>query len=93
MVKIMRLSCLLVFCCGLLVLSCGKQEQPELPAAEIVTNLKRDAAARAAAMRRGDYYGMVRYTPEKLANLAGGAEAHGGGDGVGDRRADRGLSG
>ncbi|HWB02644.1 MAG TPA: hypothetical protein VG796_06430 [Verrucomicrobiales bacterium] len=70
----MRLPCLLLFCCGLLVLSCGKQEVPELPAAEMVTNLKRDATACASALQKKDYEGMIRYTHEKLARMVGGAK-------------------
>lgn len=68
----MRLPCLLLFCCGLLVLSCGKQELPELPAAEMVTNLKRDATACASALQKRDYEGLIRYMPEKLARIVGG---------------------
>jgi hypothetical protein len=66
---------LLLLCCGLLAASCGGDPEPalpDLPRAEIVRNLKRDAAACRKAIVEKDYGAMARYTLPKLVKMVGG---------------------
>jgi hypothetical protein len=46
----------------------------ELTTEEMTDNLKRDATACAEALTNGDFEGMIRYMPRKLADMAGGTK-------------------